>query len=160
MGEVLIQVWLNSIKKWVSYWRTKWMHKKRVWKNISGAHVSPRKSVRWKWNKETKKQRKKKRRACKNIIDGRRPFIRDARKTRAMDINQLQTNDYWYNKGTICLVSGWVSAKGMVFRAWAHERAPLNSQWLVLRIDGADFLHSLVANSIWLKRAESLITKR
>ena len=69
MGEVLIQVWLKSIKKWVSYWRTKWMHKKRVWKNISGAHVSPRKSVQWKWNKE------KKRHACKNIIDGRRTFI-------------------------------------------------------------------------------------
>ena len=41
-----------------------------------------------------------------------------------------------------------MGAKGMVFRAWAHERAPLNSQWLVLRIDGADFLHSWVADSI------------
>ena len=50
----------------------------------------------------------------------------------------------------------------MVFRAWAHEQAPLNSQWLVLRISDADFLHSWVANSIklWLERAESLITKR
>ena len=37
----------------------------------------------------------------------------------------------------------------MVFRAWAHKRAPLNSQWLVLRIG---------ANSIWSERAESLIT--
>ena len=53
-----------------------------------------------------------------------------------------------------------MGAKGMVFRAWAHERAPLNSQWLVLRIGGADFLHSWVANSIWLESAESLITKR
>ena len=42
---------------------------------------------------------------------------------------------------------------------WAHERAPLNSQWLVLRIGGADFLYCWVANSIWLERAESLITK-
>ena len=48
----------------------------------------------------------------------------------------------------------------MVFRAWAHERAPLNLQWLVLRIDGADFLHSWAANSLWLGRAEALITKR
>ena len=53
-----------------------------------------------------------------------------------------------------------MGAKGMVFRAWAHERAPLNSQWLVLRIDGADFLHSWVADSLLLERAESLITKR
>ena len=40
----------------------------------------------------------------------------------------------------------------------AHERTPLNSQWLVLRIDGTDFLHCWVVNSIWLERAESLIT--
>ena len=44
----------------------------------------------------------------------------------------------------------------MVFRAWVHGRAPLNSQWLVLRIGGADFLHCWVANSIWLERADSL----
>ena len=48
----------------------------------------------------------------------------------------------------------------MVFRAWAHERVPLTSQWLVLRIGGADFLHCWVADSIWLEHAESLITKR
>ena len=28
MGEVLTQVWLKSIKKWVSYLIKKWMHKK------------------------------------------------------------------------------------------------------------------------------------
>ena len=44
----------------------------------------------------------------------------------------------------------------MVFRAWAHEQAPLNSQWLVLRIGGADFLHCWVTDSISLERAESL----
>ena len=53
-----------------------------------------------------------------------------------------------------------MGAWGMVFRAWAHERSPLNLQWLVLRIGGADFLHCLVANSIWLEPAESLITKQ
>ena len=52
-----------------------------------------------------------------------------------------------------------MGAKRMVFRAWAHEREPLDSQWLVLRIGGADLLHCWVANSIWLERAESLITK-
>ena len=80
-----------------------------------------------------------------------------------------------------------MGAWGMVFRAWVHELSPLshiislsilsqsegvaqkaepvqgvpplNSQWLVLRIGGVDFLHCWVANSIWLERAESLITK-
>ena len=46
----------------------------------------------------------------------------------------------------------------MVFRAWAHEQAPLNLQWLLLRIGGANFLHCWVTDSIWLERAESLIT--
>ena len=53
-----------------------------------------------------------------------------------------------------------MGVKGMVFRVWAHEWVPLDSQWLVLRIGGADFLHCWVANSIWLEHAESLITKR
>ena len=61
---------------------------------------------------------------------------------------------------TICLVNGRISTEGMVFQVWAHEQAPLNLQWLVLRIGGTDFLHCWVANSIWLERAESLITKR
>ena len=29
----------------------------------------------------------------------------------------------------------------MAFRAWAHERVSLNSQWLVLRIGDTNFLH-------------------
>ena len=53
-----------------------------------------------------------------------------------------------------------MGAMGMVFQAWAHERVPLNSHWLVLRIGGADFLHCWATDSIWLERAESLITKR
>ena len=53
-----------------------------------------------------------------------------------------------------------MGAKGMAFRAWVPEQVPLDSQWLVLRIGGADFLHCWVANSIWLEHAESLITKR
>ena len=47
----------------------------------------------------------------------------------------------------------------MVFREWVHEWVPFNLQWLVLRIGGANFLHCWVADSIWLERAESLITK-
>ena len=58
------------------------------------------------------------------------------------------------------MVSGCISINRMVFRVRAHERAPLNSQWLVLRIGGIDFLHCYDADSIWLELAESLITKR
>ena len=41
-----------------------------------------------------------------------------------------------------------MGASGMVFRAWVHEQAPLNLQWLVLKIGGADFLHCWVTDSI------------
>ena len=63
-------------------------------------------------------------------------------------------------KGTNCLVSGSIGDKGMVFQAWAHKQMPLNLQWLVLKIGGADFFHCWVADSVWLERAESLITKQ
>ena len=51
---------------------------------------------------ERKKQRKK-RRAPKTFFDGRKEFIRRVRKTRVMDIKQLQVNDSSYIEGTICL---------------------------------------------------------
>ena len=73
------------------------------------------------------------------------------------DLDKLRVNDCGHNEGIICLVN-W--CQGMVFRAWAHERVPLNSQRLVLRIGGADFLHCWATDSISLERAESLITKR
>ena len=77
---------------------------------------------------ETKKQRKKqrnkekKRRARKKVYGGRKPFIRRAQRTGENDLDKLRANDSGYNEGTICLVNGWIGAKGMVFRAWAHER--------------------------------------
>ena len=108
---------------------------------------------------ETKKQRRKKRLMRKNVIDGRKPFIMPKQKTGENDLHELLGNDCGYNEGTICVVNGCISINRMVFRAWAHERAPLNSQWLVLRIGGTDFLHCWVADSIWLELAESLITK-
>ena len=46
----------------------------------------------------------------------------------------------------------------MVFHVWVHKQMPLNSQWLVLRIGGADFFHCWVADSVWLDHAESVIT--
>ena len=102
----------------------------------------------------------KKRRARKSIIHRRKPFITPKQKTSEDDLHELLGNDCGYNEGTICVVDGVISFKRMVFRAWAHERASLNSQWLVLRISGADFLHCWVADSIWLERVDSLITKR
>ena len=68
---------------------------------------------------------------------------------RLTDVDELQVNSSSHTKGTICLVNGCMGTKRIVFRAWAHKRVPLNSQWLVLRIGGADFLHLCrVTNSI------------
>ena len=36
----------------------------------------------------------------------------------------------------------------MIFQPWAHEQMPLNSQYLVLKIGGADFIHCWVTDSI------------
>ena len=52
-------------------------------------------------------------------------------KTSENDLHELLGNDCLYNEGTICVVNRCISVKRIVFRAWAHERAPLNSQWLV-----------------------------
>ena len=41
---------------------------------------------------------------------------------------EVLVNDSLYNEGTICLVNGRISTEQMVFQAWAHKRAPLNSQ--------------------------------
>ena len=64
------------------------------------------------------------------------------------DLHEPWEDNYGYNKGTICLLSGLIGSNGMIFQAWAHKQAPLNSQWLVLRIGGADFLHFWLADSI------------
>ena len=52
----------------------------------------------------TNKQRKK-RRACKNVIERRKPFIMPIQNTSENDLHELQGNDYGYDKGTICLVN-------------------------------------------------------
>ena len=54
---------------------------------------------------ETKKQRKK-RRARKNVIDGRKHFIGRLHKTSEDDRDKLRDNDSGHNEGTICLVNG------------------------------------------------------
>ena len=43
--------------------------------------------------KETNKQRRKKRRARKNVIHGRKPFIRCTQRTGENDLNKLRVND-------------------------------------------------------------------
>ena len=120
MGEVLTQVWLKSIKKWVSYLTKKWTHKKRIWKKffrgsrkLLQAHD---KSVRWKWNKKKKN-------------DGRLKYFcgqEGVYRTRVeSSCNGYQTTSaqrfliHW----RYYLFSKQVNrCQGMVFRAWAYER--------------------------------------
>ena len=49
-----------------------------------------------------------------------------------------------------------IGAKGVIFQAWAHEQVPQNSQWLVLKVGGANFLHYQVTDSIQLEHPECL----
>ena len=96
------------------------MHKKRVLKSF-GELPQAHESVQWKWKKQEKQ------RVCKNVIDGRKHFIGRLQKTGENDWGKLWVNDSGHYEGTISLVNRWMSPKGMVFRVWAHERAPLNS---------------------------------
>ena len=77
----------------------------------------------------------------KNVIDKRKLFIMSIPKTSENNLHEPWINDYGYSEGTFCLVNGLIGAKGMIFRAWVHKQAP---QWLVLRINSADFLHCLI----------------
>ena len=52
------------------------------------------------------KQKKKKWRTRKNVIEGRKPFIMPIQNTGENNMHELQGNDYGYNEGTICLVNG------------------------------------------------------
>ena len=54
---------------------------------------------------ENERNKEKKRWAPKIFFDERKEFIRRVRKTRVMDIKQLQINDSSYIEGTICLVN-------------------------------------------------------
>ena len=74
-------------------------------KNFRGSRKPPRKVCDE--MKETNKQtRKKKRRARKNVIHGRKPFITPKQKTDGNDLYELLGNDCGYNEGTICVLSG------------------------------------------------------
>ena len=124
------------------------MHKKRVRKNTFGGHASfhkPTKKV-CSENERNKQETRKKWRAHINVIDGRKPFITPIPKTGENDLHELQGKDNGYNEGTYYLFSKWVNrCQGDSFSSMGARMAPLNSQWLVLRICGTDFLHCWVA---------------
>ena len=44
-----------------------------------------------------------------------------------MDLSERQDSDSLDIEGTYTLVMGRYGAEGMVYRAWAHERVPLNT---------------------------------
>ena len=134
------------------------MHKKR---KSSGVHISSGKPTKKVCDENESRIRIRKQNDAREkvLFYGRKPFITPKQKTGENDLHELLGNDCGYNEGTICVVNGRISVNRMVFRVWSHERASLNSQWLILRIGGADFLHCRVVDSVWLERAELLITK-
>ena len=70
-----------------------------------------------------------------------------------MDLSELREIDSLHIEGTDTLVKGGLGWKGWFIEAWAHERAPLNSHWLVLKNCGTDY-------SMYKERTRSMLTKR
>ena len=81
------------------------MHKKRKLPGFTQAPASPRKKCAMK--KETKIR---KRRARKNIIHRRKPFIVPIQETGENNLHEPRGDDCGYNERTICLVNGCISA--------------------------------------------------
>ena len=96
MGEVLTQVWLKFIKKWVS------SQKESLKKYFRGSRKLPQAHEKVCDENETKKQNDTR----KNVIDGRKHFIGRLRKTDENDLDKLRVNNSGHNEGTICLVNG------------------------------------------------------
>ena len=65
--------------------------------NTSGVHFLCAMKMKQR-NKETRR----KRRARKNIIHGRKPFITFMLRNGESDLHEPQGDDYEYNEGTIC----------------------------------------------------------
>ena len=74
---------------------------KESFKKLPGFTQNSRKPTKKCAMKMKERNKEKKRRAPKIFFDG----IRRVRKTRAMDIKQLQINNSSYIEGTICLVN-------------------------------------------------------
>ena len=60
-------------------------------------------------NERNKETNKKKRRTCKNVIDGRREFIGRVWKSSVIDCKEAQIV---YHEDTISLVNEWMGARG------------------------------------------------
>ena len=59
----------------------------------------------------------------KNVIHGRKPFIMPKQNTGENNLHELLGNDYGYNEGTICVVTG-----ELVLRGWFLERGRMNGR--------------------------------
>ena len=76
-------------------------------KKTSGVHASsrmPTKKCAMKMKETNKETRKND--ARKNVLGGRKPFIRHTQRTGENDLHKLRVNDSGHNEGTICLVNG------------------------------------------------------
>ena len=56
-----------------------------------------------------------------------------------MDISELRVIYSPQYEGTNNLIKQWFRLNRMVCRAWAQERTPLNSHWLLFNNRDADF---------------------
>ena len=77
-----------------------------------------------------------------------------------MDLSELRDIDSLHIEGTDTLVKGGLGWKGGFIKAWAHERAPLNSVWLVLKNCSTNLHDCWFIDSIYKERTRSIITKR
>ena len=76
------------------------MHAQKEFEKTSGVHASSRQPTKM---CVMKMKETHKRRARKNVIDGRRHFIGCIRKTGENNLDKLQSG---HSEGTICLVNG------------------------------------------------------
>ena len=138
MGELLTQVWLKSIKKWVSYLIKKWIHKKRVWRKTSGVHASsrmPTKKCAMKM-KQRNKERRSKRRARKNAFGGRKPFIRRTQRNWGKRSKQASSQRFWtqwryhlFSKRVNWCQGGWFFERGRTNGAIKLAMAGTQDRW-------------------------------
>ena len=125
------------------------MHKREFEKNLWGSRKLPQVHEKVCDENERNKEQRKKQYLHKNVIDGRKPFIRSTQITGENDLNERRISDSGHNEGSYHLFTKRVNgSQGGGFRAWVHKRAPFSSHWLVLRIGCADFLHCWVTDSV------------
>ena len=91
---------------------------------------------------------RRKRRALKNNFD-RKNFIRQYQRNSWVDLSELWDINSLHIEGTDTLVKGGLGWKRWFIKAWAHERAPLNLHWLVLKNCGTDLHDSWFVDSIY-----------